>query len=367
MFRVPAALLLLFACTAVRAQPPGSVPAPAASANATPAPASSVPTLQAINVTGVVPGPGLWKISSGDHVMWVLGVVPTLPAGIEWHSAQVEQAIAESQAVLESPGVKLKIDTNWFGKLFLLLPVYRAQRIPDGKTLADVLPAPLYARWQVARQRYFGDDQGIERYKPIIAALRLLREAFKQNGLRGAGEIDDTVKRLAKQHGVKLVDTRTTLEIRHPRDAVKAFAAAGPDGTACLALVLDMVEKQIPDVRARANAWATGDIATLRRVPESGYRDSCKSAVTGAGFAKSLGIANLPMQVEEQWLGAADTALAANTQSFAVLPMFAVLDPDGFLAALRARGYTVTAPDEQPADEAAPAASTAPAAAASVH
>ncbi len=366
MFRVPAALLL-FACTTGLAQPPGSVPAQAASANATPAPASSIPTLQAITVTGVVPGPGLWKISSGDHVMWILGVVPTLPAGIEWHSAQVEQAIAESQAVLESPGVKLKIDTNWFGKLFLLLPVYRAQRIPDGKTLADVLPPPLYTRWQLAKQRYFGDDHGIERYKPIIAALRLLREAFKQNGLRGAGEIDDTVKALAKQHGVKLVDTRTTLEIRHPRDAVKAFAAAGPDGTACLALVLDMVEKQIPDVRARANAWATGDIATLRRVPESGYRDSCKSAITGAGFARSLGIANLPMQVEEHWLGAADAALGANAQSFAILPMPELLDPDGYLAALRARGYTVASPDEQPADEAAPATSVAPASAASVH
>ena len=367
MFRVPAALLLLFACAAAAAQPPGSVPAPAASASATPAPASSIPTLQAINVTGVVPGPGLWKVSSGDHVMWVLGVVPTLPAGIEWRSAQVEQAIAESQAVLESPGVKLKIDTNWFGKLFLLVPVYRAQRIPDGKTLADVLPPPLYARWQVAKQRYFGDDHAIERYKPIIAAVRLLREAFKQNGLRGAGEIDDTVKRLAKQHGVELVDTRTTLEIHHPRDAVKAFAAAGPDGTACLALVLDMVEKQIPDVRARANAWATGDIATLRRVPESGYRDACKSAVTGAGFAKSLGIANLPMQVEEQWLGAADAALGANVQSFAILPMPELLDPEGYLAALRARGYTVTAPDEQPADEAAPATSVAPASATSGH
>jgi hypothetical protein len=166
---------------------------------------------------------------------------------------------------------------------------------------------------------------------------------------------------------VELVDTRTTLEIHHPRDAVKAFAAAGPDGTACLALVLDMVEKQIPDVRARANAWATGDIATLRRVPESGYRDACKSAVTGAGFAKSLGIANLPMQVEEQWLGAADAALGANVQSFAILPMPELLDPEGYLAALRARGYTVTAPDGQPADEAAPATSVAPASATSGH
>jgi hypothetical protein len=299
--------------------------------------------------------------------MWILGVVPTLPAEIEWRSAQVEQVIAGSQAVLRAPGVKLEVDTNWFGKLFLLVPVYRAQRNPDGKTLHDVLPPAIYARWYYARERYFGDDYSVERYRPIIAAAKLMQKALKANHLRGDGEIRDTVEALAKQHGIALVDTRTTLEIRHPHQAVKAFVAAGPDGVACLGLVLDMVEKQIPDVRARANAWATGDIATLRRVPESGYRDTCKSAITGAGFAKSLGIENLPVEIEEHWLGAADAALAANAQSFAVLPMHALLDPDGYLAALQARGYTVTAPDEEPGGEAAPATSVAPAVSASVH
>ena len=366
MSRMPATLALLFACAAAMAQPPAASATPASS-QATPTSASAIPTLQAINVTGVVPGPGLWKVSRGDHVMWILGVVPTLPAGIEWRSAQVGQAIAGSQAVLESPGVKLKVDTNWFGKLFLLAPVYRAQRNPDGKTLHDVLPPAIYARWYYARERYFGDDYSVERYRPIVAAAKLMKKALKANNLRGDGEIRDTVEALAKQHGVALVDTRATLEIRHPHDAVKAFVAAGPDGIACLGLVLDMVDKRIPDVRARANAWATGDIATLRRVPESAYRDTCKSAITGAGFAKSLGIENLTAEIEERWLGAADTALAANAQSFAVLPMHELLGPHGYLAALQARGYTVAAPDEEPAGEPLPAASVAPASPASVH
>ena len=158
--------------------------APVAVTNSTasqPVPASSIVTLQAINVTGVVPGPGLWKVARGDHVLWILGVVPTLPAGIEWRSSQVAQTIAASQAVLESPGVKLKVDTNWFGKLFLLPSIYRAQRNPDGKTLHDVLPPALYARWYYARERYFGDDYSIERYRPIIAAVKLMQKALQAN------------------------------------------------------------------------------------------------------------------------------------------------------------------------------------------
>lgn len=360
MHRVVASIILLLICTGAPARtaspaPPSSVVTPT---TAQPAPATSITTLPAVNVTGVVPGPGLWKVTNGDHVLWILGVVPTLPAGIEWRSAQVARTIAGSQTVLTVPEVKLKVDTNWFGKLFLLLPVYHAQRNPDGKTLRDVLPPELYARWEMSKRRYFGDDDGIERYKPIIAAIKLIKKALKENGLRGDGEIGDTVTALARQHGIKTVKPETTLEIHKPHQAVRAFAASGPDGTACLGLVLDAVEHQLPDLRARANAWATGDIATLRRIPESAYRDACKSAITGAGFAKSLGIDDLPARIENKWLDAAEGALAVDPQSFAMLPMDELLDPHGYLAALQARGYSVVAPDAHADDESAPEPTT---------
>lgn len=359
---LPLSLALLLTCAAATAQT-----AAPATTSAAPATAASVTILQAINVTGVVPGPGLWKVTRGDHVLWILGVVPTLPAGIEWRSSQVAQTIAASQTVLASPGVKLKVDTNWFGKLFLLPSIYRAQRNPDGKTLQDVLTAPMYARWETAKQHYFGGDRGIERYLPILAASKLMKKAQKADNLRGDGEITDRVAALAQQHGVAVVKPEATLEIKEPRQAVKAFAASGPDGIACLGLVLDAVEHELPNFRARANAWATGDIETLRKVPESAYRGTCQSAITGAGFAKALGIDNLPARVEGAWLAAADAALATNRQSFAVLPMHDLLDPHGYLAALQARGYVVTAPDASLSDDPLSAAGTAPVPASSMH
>ena len=349
---LPLTLALLVACAGAAAQ---------AASSATPAAASSITTLQAVTVTGVVPGPGLWKVTRGDHVLWILGVVPTLPAGIEWRSAQVAQTIAASQAVLDAPGVKLKVDTNWFGKLFLLPTVYRAQRNPDGKTLHDVLPPATYARWYHVRQHYFGDDYSIERYRPIVAAWKLMKQAMKANGLRNDGEVTGAVAAMAKQRGVKVVKPETTLEIKEPRQAVKAFAASNLDGIACLDVVLDAVEHELPNFRTRANAWATGDIDTLRKTPEGAYRDTCRSAITGAGFAKALGIDNLPARVEGAWLAAADAALASNAQSFAVLPMHDLLDANGYLAALQARGYIVTAPDADDANDPAAAASAAPA------
>lgn len=360
-----AAFIVLFTCTAARAQSTAAASS-TGPAEAWPAPAASIPTLQAITVTGVVPGPGLWKVSLGDHVLWILGVVPTLPAGIEWRSTQVARTIAGSQVVLETPGVKLQVDTSWLGKLFLLPSIYRAQRNPDGRTLHDVLPPAVYARWYYARQRYFGDDYSLERYRPIIAAGKLMKAAMKANNLRGDGEVTGTVAALAKQHGVKLVKPQTTLEIREPRQALKAFTASELDGVRCLDVVLDAVAHDLPDFHTRANAWATGDLETLRRVPASAYRATCESVITGAGFAKSLGIDDLPRRIEDAWLAAAEAALATHAQSFAVLPMRDLLEPHGYLEALQARGFVVTAPDADDTDPAdavpAPAASVAPAA-----
>ncbi|TAN04632.1 MAG: TraB/GumN family protein [Rhodanobacteraceae bacterium] len=358
---------LLLTCAGALAQ----TVAPAASssaATATPAPPASITTLQAVTVTGVVPGPGLWKVSRGDHVLWIMGMVRTVPSGIEWRSAQVAQTIAASQVVLEAPGVKTKLDTNWLGKLFLLPSVYHAQRNPDGKTLQQVLPPALYARWASARQQYLADDRGVERLKPMFAGFKLYSAALKQHGLRSSGKINDTIKQLAEQHQVKLEKPRYTLEVHEPRQAVKTFEASGLDGTACLNQILDVVEHRLPALRASADAWATGDIATLRKVRQADTDDSCESAFNTI-IAKSVGVTDLSRRLESTWLTAADTALASHTQSFAVLPMDNLLDPHGYLAALQARGYTVIAPDAEDASTTDPAAaaSTAAAAASSTH
>lgn len=366
----PATLVLLSAlgmASAQAATPRHGSDAPAAAATpAAPAPATSITTLQTITVTGVVPGPGLWEVRHGDRVLWILGVVPTLPSGIQWRSGEVERIVAASQAVIEPPDVKVKLDTNWLGKLFLLPSVYSVQRNPDGKHLQDVLPPALFARWDRARRKYFGDDRGIDRYRPLVAAAKMLKKALRANGLRSSGEVVDTVKGLADKYQVKLEKPLAVLEIREPRQAVKVLEAQAPQGVTCLGLVLDAVEHELPDFRARANAWATGDIDTLRKIPPSAYRSRCKSAITGAGFANALGISDLPARIEGHWLAAVDAALASNSQTLAILPMHELLAPDGYLAALRSRGYTIVAPDTGAPDEPNDAATGDPAPAGSV-
>ena len=117
-------------------------------------------------------------------------------------------------------------------------------------------------------------------------------------------------------------------------------------------------------VAARANAWATGDLEALRQLPDSHRRDACVTAITSAGFAHQLGLDDVPAQLEAAWLAAARKALADDATSFALLPMDELLSPTGYLAKLKAQGYTVEAPiglDAEPAagGSAAPAGSAA--------
>ena len=54
-------------------------------------------------VVGQRPGPGMWKISKGDHVLWVFGTYSPLPVKMQWRSQQVEAIIAQSQLYLSPP------------------------------------------------------------------------------------------------------------------------------------------------------------------------------------------------------------------------------------------------------------------------
>ena len=75
----------------VHAQPATAVP--------TSVPESPITDIEAVVVSGVQPGPGMWKVSKGDHVLWVLGVQSPLPKKMQWHSPDVETAISQSQAM----------------------------------------------------------------------------------------------------------------------------------------------------------------------------------------------------------------------------------------------------------------------------
>lgn len=319
--------------------------APAAHAqSAAPAPAETIRDIDTVVVSGVLPGPGMWKVSRGDHVLWILGTLSPVPKGMTWLSRDVEAVIAQSQEIIEPPSLNVSSDLGMFRSMLLIPSALKARRNPDDKTLREVVPADLYARWLPLKARYIGSDRGVEKWRPVFAAQELYEAAIRRSGLSLSGIVWPVVKEHAKKHGVKLTPSRLEIKIQDPKAAIKEFNRSALADTDCFAKTLTRIEGDLETMRARANAWAVGDIDALRALPQGDQYEVCVRAVTASAVAQRLGLGDMRARITEHWLGKADAALANNRVSFATLPIAELLRADGYLAKLKARGYTVEEP-----------------------
>lgn len=340
------ALAMTLMCPLVKAQGAPIVP-PGLSAQSD---TSDVRDMDTVVVTGVQPGPGLWRVRRDDgHTLYILGTQSPLPADITWRADEVREVLAQAGVALGPPGVKVGADVGFFRGLTLAPSAFRAMRNPDGATLEELLPADLYARWSTLKQRYIGRDRGIERKRPLIAVYQLYRAALERNGLREGGIIGPVIDASLKARGMDVTPTVLELKIDDPRGALAAFRreTLKPEDLDCVRGTLDIIESDLPLITARANAWAVGDLDALRGMPDARAQVSaCLSAWTASETARELGMADVESKVGAAWLSKVDAAMAEHEVVFATVSLDALLRPGGQLAALRARGYTVLAPDE---------------------
>jgi hypothetical protein len=313
-------------------------------------PAEPVADAQASQVTekillvGQRPGPGLWKVSKDDHVLWVFATYSPLPQKMEWRAQQVESILAQSQEYLAPPSAHAKV--GFFRGLTLLANLIGLKKNPDGATLHDVLPADVYARWQPLKAKYLADDDDIERERPIFAADTLFRAGLKQAGLTGGNEVNRKIDGIVKQHKIKVTETGIKLEMDNPSKLLKEFKKSQLADTACFTKTLDRVESDIDAMRVRANAWAKGDLEAIQKLSYPDQESACGDAMLNADFVKNQSaFQNIKERVHDAWVASAEKALAANTTTFATLRLSDILGPDAYLEALKTRGYQVDSPE----------------------
>lgn len=301
--------------------------------------------LAPVLVSGVQPGPGLWKVTAPNgNALWILGTVSPLPAKLEWRADEVQAVIASAQEVLGPPGWTVEPDIGFFKGLTLLPAAMKAARDPHGRTLREVLPPDLYARWAVLKRRYLGRDAGVEKDRPLVASARLYGEALEEVGLSGRSLVTKVIEKAAKARGLKPVPTRVGLRIDNPRQALKEVRATALDDVTCFQRTLDVVEHQLPVLAARANAWSQGDVEALSRLSVQSQYVACVDAVVGSTFGKRRGLADLDIQARQKWLVAARGSLQRNAVTFASVPVSALVIPGGYLDLLREAGYAVESP-----------------------
>jgi len=343
------ALLLIPLATKAQDATPEDSPAIEASPETDNAPVASeisdgIPTLDVMMVTGEQPGPGLWKVSRDGHVLWILGTISPLPRKLEWYSLPVERVIRDSAEIIVEPTVKLDADIGYFRTMLLIPSLLGARKNPDGATLKEVLPADLYARWLPLKAKYLGRDAGVEKWRPIFAAQELYSEAIKDFGMSMESLVRPVVEDAAKRYKIPITRPRIAVKLNDPKAAIKQFSGSRLADGDCFAKTMLRLETDLDAMRARANAWAVGDLEALRQLPYSDQNAACREAIMSAAVVQERGMQDLRQRSATAWLQAVEAALANNATSFATLPMAEILKPDGYIASLRAKGYEIEAP-----------------------
>jgi uncharacterized protein YbaP (TraB family) len=289
-------------------------------------------------VEGQHAGPRMWRVSKGDHVLWILGTISPLPRKMTWQSDSVEKVLRETQEVVPAwPSVSLGY--NPFTAIRLYFVWRKIQKSPDHSKLQSQIPAPLYARFAALKARYAPRDNGLEELRPMLAGGRLFDEALDSSGLSLRNEVQQTVLKLAAKQGVKVHQTR--MKVEDPVDVLKDLGETPKEGEiACLAAIVSRLETDMAPMQARARAWALGDVDTLRKLPHTlDDRTACLAAVSS-----SPRIRNLVLRAQNDWLIEIEDAMSRNHTTLAVQSMDRLLGDTGILAQLRAGGYVVEGP-----------------------
>ncbi len=300
--------------------------------------------LGSVVVTGAQPGPGMWKVSKGDHTLWILGTLSPLPRGIEWKADEVRAVLEQADQVLSDPGVAVSADIGLFRGLMLLPSALKIRNNVDGKMLSEVVPPPAYARWAPLKQRYLGRDMDVEKRRPFFAADELYSAALKRSGL-GGDPVSPVVNEVMKRRKIKYTSAVLRIELDDPKAAIADFREEqfGDAEIRCFEQTLSALENDLPRIIGYANAWATGDIEELRSM-RLADRSDCWKAWADTEAARKRGADDIEARVRAKWLEVANKALDKHRVTFATLPMAELFGADGYLARLRANGYAVEEP-----------------------
>ena len=305
-------------------------------------PAPAVPaSLDEVLVTGERPGPGMWRITKGDHDLWILATLQPLPKNMIWRSETVEQRIAASQVVISPPVVDA--DVGFFRSLTLIPSLLRARKSPDGRTLEQTLPHDLYIRWLALRVKYLGTSDD-EKKRPMLAALDLYLRALDQSGLTSNGVVWETIEKIAHRSGVPLRPVVLKLKVDDAKGAVHDLNKIPREAEiACFSKTIERLETDLQPMRQRANFWSLGDIEALRSLPYPDEEVACLNAFLAVPEFRDQ-FESAQIKLADLWMATAQTALDENVSSFAVLPMTVLLKQDGVLDQLRAKGYAIQEP-----------------------
>jgi hypothetical protein len=277
------------------------------------------------------PGPAVWHLTRGDSELWVLGTVGAMPDGLSWNKTYLGELLDGAREILLPPRPSIGVfEGAWF-----LLTHGSEFSLPRGQTLEPSLEPELRARFVALREKL---DETESRYRtdtPMRAALRLFQDLSDKLDLT-RDEPRDTIRSLARAKRVPFAPIAKYEVLDAAEDVLKLNLA---QQKVCLAQSVEDVDRAFANAVPAAEAWAVGDIRTVK----AHYGDSrLLDCVTAAVHA----VADINERNVADYTAAILAALDKPGKAVAVIDIGPLLRRGGVLERLKMAQVAIEGPAE---------------------
>jgi uncharacterized protein YbaP (TraB family) len=260
----------------------------------------------------------LWKASRGQSVVYLVGSVHLLSKDYYPLNPALDAAFIESDLLVEEVdiGEMLSVDAQ--------LQLLSRGLLPAGQSLDTVLSP---ATFELVSRRITALGMPVEPlklFKPWALALTLLGLEWQKAGFDAQLGLDKHFYDRAITDG-KRVQGLETIDFQISRFDEMTMA----DQDRMLASTLNELATQKASVTALADAWQAGDAATVEQIVLKDLRQ------------EPVMYQRLLVDRNRAWLPAIEGLFSRPRRSFVVVGAAHLVGPDGLLAMLKAKGYSV--------------------------
>lgn len=259
----------------------------------------------------------IWRIERDGRVGWLVGSIHVLTPDYYPLPESMEKAFLRSVTLMEEADITQMASPE-------VIELLRTKAIyTDGETLKTQLSPETY---QMAAERIaqFGlPMETFEKMRPWMMTLTLVAAKMKRAGFDAALGVDRHFFDRSSRMGKKFRALETLAE------QLEIFAGFPPAlQEAMLRDTLKSLEAEISQMKTIATVWRAGDAATLERI------------VLGPMMKEPALYDAMIVKRNRSWIPKIEDCLETG-HCFVVVGAAHLIGPDGLVAALRSKGYTV--------------------------
>ncbi|MEZ5287097.1 MAG: TraB/GumN family protein [Vicinamibacterales bacterium] len=261
----------------------------------------------------------LWKVTGAfGGEAYLLGSVHVLTPDFYPLDPAIHRAFDASKVLVE------EVDLDEMQDPATMMGLVSKAMLPDGQTLQEVVAPDTYDAVRSRAEKHGVPMILLQRMKPWMAAVTLTTAVLAQAGFDSNLGIDKHFFDRAKATGMR----REALEtVAYQFDRLDGLGASLQE--ASLKAMLADIDLQAANIGTMAAAWKSGDVATMERLLNEGFKDAPELSE------------RLLFERNRNWVPQVERCLADDARCFVVVGAAHLVGPSSLVDLLRARRHTV--------------------------